>query len=283
MLNRRQRTGYLVLAVILGHILLISVQVNARPSSNSSTLETATFGALSEAQRVITATLDNVRSVWTGYVELRAVRSENEVLRRDIAGLEFELQKQRALAEETHNLQQLLELREHVEPETLSARVIAADATPWFRTLTIDRGASDGIRSDLAVIAPKGVVGRVIGLPGPRAAKVQLLIDRNAAAGALIERTRAVGVVMGNDDESSLRLEYVSNLEDVKVGAVVVTAGIDGIYPKGFVIGTIDHVELGSGLYKRIRVDPVVEFSQLEDVLVVMTDQPTVPGLAGMQ
>ena len=283
MLNRRQRTGYLVLAVILGHILLISVQVNARPSSNSSTLETATFGALSEAQRVITATLDNVRSVWTGYVELRAVRSENEVLRRDIAGLEFELQKQRALAEETHNLQQLLELREHVEPETLSARVIAADATPWFRTLTIDRGASDGIRSDLAVIAPKGVVGRVIGLPGPRAAKVQLLIDRNAAAGALIERTRAVGVVMGNDDESSLRLEYVSNLEDVKVGDVVVTAGIDGIYPKGFVIGTIDHVELGSGLYKRIRVDPVVEFSQLEDVLVVMTDQPTVPGLAGMQ
>ena len=283
MLNRRQRTGYLVLAVILGHILLISVQVNARPRSNSSTLETATFGALSEAQRVITATLDNVRSVWTGYVELRAVRSENEVLRRDIAGLEFELQKQRALAEETHNLQQLLELREHVEPETLSARVIAADATPWFRTLTIDRGASDGIRSDLAVIAPKGVVGRVIGLPGPRAAKVQLLIDRNAAAGALIERTRAVGVVMGNDDESSLRLEYVSNLEDVKVGDVVVTAGIDGIYPKGFVIGTIDHVELGSGLYKGIRVDPVVEFSQLEDVLVVMTDQPTVPGLAGMQ
>ena len=283
MLNRRQRTGYLVLAVILGHILLISVQVNARPRSNSSTLETATFGALSEAQRVITATLDNVRSVWTGYVELRAVRSENEVLRRDIAGLEFELQKQRALAEETHNLQQLLELREHVEPETLSARVIAADATPWFRTLTIDRGASDGIRSDLAVIAPKGVVGRVIGLPGPRAAKVQLLIDRNAAAGALIERTRAVGVVMGNDDESSLRLEYVSNLEDVKVGDVVVTAGIDGIYPKGFVIGTIDHVELGSGLYKGIRVDPVVEFSQLEDVLVVMTDQPTVPGLSGME
>jgi len=283
MLNRRQRTGYLVLAVILGHILLISVQVNARPSSNSSTLETATFGALSEAQRVITAALDSVRSVWTGYVELRAVRSENEVLRRDIAGLEFELQKQRALAEETHSLQQLLELREHVEPETLSARVIAADATPWFRTLTIDRGASDGIRSDLAVIAPKGVVGRVIGLPGPRAAKVQLLIDRNAAAGALIERTRAVGVVMGNDDESSLRLEYVSNLEDVKVGDVVVTAGIDGIYPKGFVIGTIDHVELGSGLYKGIRVDPVVEFSQLEDVLVVMTDQPTVPGLAGME
>jgi rod shape-determining protein MreC len=283
MLNRRQRTGYLVLAVILGHVLLISAQVNARPSSNSSALETATFGVLSEAQRVITASLDNVRAVWTGYVELRAVRSENEALRHDIAGLEFELQQQRALAEETHKLQQLLELREHVEPETLSARVIAADATPWFRTLTIDRGASDGIRSDLAVIAPKGVVGRVIGLPGPRAAKVQLLIDRNAAAGALIERTRAVGVVMGSDDESTLRLEYVSNLEDVKVGDVVVTAGIDGIYPKGFVIGTVDHVELGSGLYKGIRVDPVVEFSQLEDVLVVMTDQPTVPGFTGME
>ena len=283
MLNRRQRTGYLVLAVMMGHVLLISAQVNARLSSSSSALETATFGALSEAQRATTAALDNVRAVWTGYVELRAVRSENEALRRDMASLEFELQKQRALAEEARSLQQLLELREHVELETLSARVIAADATPWFRTLTIDRGASDGIRSDLAVIAPKGVVGRVIGLPGPRAAKVQLLIDRNAAAGALIERTRVVGVVMGNDDETSLRLEYVSNLEDVKVGDVVVTSGIDGIYPKGFVIGTVDHVELGAGLYKGIRVDPIVEFSQLENVLVAMIDQPTVPGLAGME
>ena len=83
----------------------------------------------------------------------------------------------------------------------------------------------------MAVIAPAGVVGRVV-VPSARAAKVQLLIDRNAAAGALIERSRAQGVVVGAGDER-LRMEYVSELADVVVGDVVVTSGIDGIYPEG--------------------------------------------------
>ena len=274
MLNSRQRTGYLVLAVILGHVILISAQVNTREDSGSSMLEAVTFSALTEVQRAMTSAMGGVRTVWAGYVELRDVRGENETLRRDLANLEFELQQQRALAERSRSLQQLLELRERVEATTVSARVIAADATPWFRTLTIDRGAGDGLRPDLAVVAPKGVVGRIVGLPGARAAKVQLLIDRNAAAGALIERTRAAGVVAGSDEENALRMEYVSNLEDVQVGDVVVTSGIDGIYPKGFVIGTVDLVERGVGLYKSIWITPIVEFSRLEDVLVVMTDPP---------
>ena len=277
MLNSRQRTGYLVLAVILGHVILISAQVNAREESGSSVLEAVTFGALTEVQRAMTSAMGGVRTIWVGYVELRDVHAENNALRRDMASLEFELQQQRALAERSRTLQRLLEFRERVEATTVSARVIAADATPWFRTLTIDRGAGDGLRPDLAVVAPKGVVGRIVGLPGARAAKVQLLIDRNAAAGAIIERTRAAGVVTGSDDEHALRMEYVSNLEDVQVGDPVVTSGIDGIYPKGFAIGTVDLVERGAGLYKTIRITPIVEFSQLEDVLVVMTDPPPTP------
>ena len=277
MLNSRQRTGYLVLAVILGHVILISAQVNAREESGSSVLEAVTFGALTEVQRAMTSAMGGVRTIWVGYVELRDVHAENDALRRDMASLEFELQQQRALAERSRTLQRLLEFRERVEATTVSARVIAADATPWFRTLTIDRGAGDGLRPDLAVVAPKGVVGRIVGLPGARAAKVQLLIDRNAAAGAIIERTRAAGVVTGSDDEHALRMEYVSNLEDVQVGDPVVTSGIDGIYPKGFAIGTVDLVERGAGLYKTIRITPIVEFSQLEDVLVVMTDPPPTP------
>ena len=87
----------------------------------------------------------------------------------------------------------------------------------------------------MAVLSPTGVVGRVV-IAGPRASRVQLLVDRNAAAGALIERSRAKGVVVGAGDDR-LRLEYVSETSDVAVGDTVVTSGIDGIYPKGFVIG----------------------------------------------
>ena len=274
-MDNRQRTGYLAVAVVIGQVILISAQVNGR--SGASILESVTFGTLTEVQRFVTSGVVGLRDVWTGYVQLRDVRKENAVLRQDVASLELRLQEERAFARRARSLEQLLDLREVVELRTVGARIIAADATPWFRTITVDRGSGDGVRSDLAVIAPKGVVGRVVGLPGVRASKVQLLIDRNAAAGALIERTRAAGVVVGSDDETALRMEYVSNLEDVHVGDAVITSGIDGIYPKGFVIGSVGAVWRGSGLYKVIRVDPVVDFTQLEDVLIVMTDETLTP------
>jgi rod shape-determining protein MreC len=107
---------------------------------------------------------------------------------------------------------------------------------------------------------------------------VQLLIDRNAAAGALIARSRAQGVVVGTGEEL-LRMEYVQGLADVKVGDLIETSGIDGIFPKGFLIGKVENVERGSGVYKNIRVRPAVDFSRIEEVLVVKT--PPRPVVAG--
>jgi rod shape-determining protein MreC len=128
----------------------------------------------------------------------------------------------------------------------------------------------------MAVIAPAGVVGRII-TPSPRAAKVQLLIDRNAAAGAIVERSRAQAVVEGTGGE--LRLNYVSGTADVQPGDVVITSGIDGIYPKGFVIGQIESVERGAGVFGTIVIRPAVDFSSIEAVLVVVT--PPVSGIEG--
>ena len=267
-MDRRQRTGYLVLAVVLGHVILISAQVNAQPVG--TVLEAVTFGVFTEVQRLLTSTRDGFVGFWSGYAGLRDVRQENEALNQEVARLSLELQQQRALAQQTRSLERLLELRESVSFPTLSARVIATDATPYFRTLTIDRGRGDGVHEDMAVVAPDGVVGRVVGAPGPRAAQVQLLIDRNAAAGALIERSRASGLAIGTDDDSQLRMEYVSNLQDVRVGDRIVTSGIDGIYPEGFLIGRVTAATEGLGLYRIIHVDPVVDFSQIEDVLVVV-------------
>jgi len=268
--KRRQRIGYLVLAVVLGHVILISAQVNVRQEGNF--LQVVSFSALAGIEEIISFGTNAVGTAWSRYVSLRDAEEENAVLRESIGQLELQLQQQNALARRARSLQHLLELRKSVELLTLSAQVIAVDATPWFRTFTVDRGTGDGVRQDLAVIAPNGVVGRVVGTPGPRAAKVQLLIDRNAAAGALIERTRAAGVVTGVDGQSLLRMDYVSNLEDVQIGDAVVTSGTDGIYPKGFIIGTVADVRRGDDLYKSILVAPVVEFAKLEDVLIVLND-----------
>jgi rod shape-determining protein MreC len=121
------------------------------------------------------------------------------------------------------------------------------------------------------------VVGRII-MPSARASKVQLLIDRNAAAGALIERSRAQGVVLGTGGDR-LRMEYVSSAADVKVGDLVVTSGIDGIYPKGFVIGQIESIERGAGMFSAIVIKPAVDFTSVEDVLVVLTPPPAADAL----
>jgi rod shape-determining protein MreC len=107
---------------------------------------------------------------------------------------------------------------------------------------------------------------------------VQLLVDRNAAAGAIIERTRAQGVAMGQGDQF-LRLDYLSATADVKVGDIVVSSGIDGIYPKGFLIGKVEIVEKSGSTYKRILIRPSVDFTSLEDVLVVLTPPAPEPAL----
>ena len=270
LLDIRQRAGYLFLAVTLGHIILISAQVNSR--SGVPVLEQVTFGVFAEVQRSMTAVVSGVRHLWSGYVGLRHVRAENAELKQQLADAQIQLQQQRALADRSRGLDRLLELRERLTLNTVAAEVIASGATPDFRTLTIDKGTQQGLRPDMAVIAPAGVVGRVV-VPSLRAAKVQLLIDRNAAAGALIERSRAQGVVVGAGDEL-LRLEYVSEIADVAVGDVVVTSGIDGIFPKGFIIGRVEALDRSGGAYRRITVRPAVDFSSLEEVLVVLTPTP---------
>ena len=282
MFNVRQRTGYLFLTLILGHVILISAQVSM--ASGTRVLEAVTFGVFSEIQRTISSMFGGVKYVWEGYVELWGVRVEKPcVCGSGSRRWRCSCRSSARWPSGTRSLQAVLDLRNEAAVPTMSARVIAADATPWFRTLTIDRGSRDGLRRDLAVIAATGVVGRVVGQPGARAAKIQLLIDRNAAAGAMIERTRARGVVMGSD-ESSLQMEYVSNLEDVQIGEVVVTSGIDGIYPKGFVIGHVEVDRARPRLGTRLSAWPRSSTSpDLEHVLVVMAEPPPSPTAAGTE
>jgi rod shape-determining protein MreC len=270
LLDIRQRSGYLFLSVMLGHILLISAQVNSR--SGVPVLEAVTFGVFAEVERVVSSGFSSVRHVWSGYAGLRNLKSQNDALTRDLEAAQIALQQQRALADRTRSLERLLDLRDRSKLNTLAAEIIAAGATPDFRTLTIDKGTREGVRADMAVIAPPGVVGRVV-MPSTGAAKVQLLVDRNAAAGALIERSRAQGVVMGGGDDR-LRMDYVSEVADVIVGDLVVTSGIDGIYPKGYVIGQVESVEKSGTAYKTITVKPAVDFTSLEEVLVVLTPTP---------
>ena len=248
-------------------------QILARTQwSSSPSYHIAVTQTRPENQRALSGGVSGIRHTWGNYVGLRNVKAENDELKRQLAALQVSMQEQRALADRARGFQQLLELRDHLALATTAAEIIGAAASPDFRTLTIDKGTNHDLRTDMAVIAADGVVGRIV-VPSGRAAKVQLLIDRNAAAGAIVERSRAQGVVKGSGD-NRLQLDFVSEAADVAVGDLVVTSGIEGIFPKGFTIGEVDAVERAGPAYKRISVKPAVDFSSLEHVLVVLTPTP---------
>jgi rod shape-determining protein MreC len=255
---------------MMAQVLLVSVQVQTR--SGVRVIEAVSFGAFSRVQSVTSSGIRGVRDVWTNYSELRGAREENQALKQQLAEIEVRLQEQRALAARTAKLNELLGLKTATPLRTIAAEVIGGNpnATPGIREVTIDRGTADGVQLSMAVIAPQGIVGRVIGYPAAHASRVQLIIDRNAAAGALVERTRAGGMVAGTADQPPLAMENVSSLADVKVGDLVVSSGIDGIYPKGYAIGWIETVERGRGLHLQLAVRPAVDFNSLEEVLVVL-------------
>jgi rod shape-determining protein MreC len=266
----RPRIGLLFLAVVVGHVILISAQVQSR--SGVPVLEAMTFGTFARVQQGTAGVIRGVRNGWGSYVDLRGVRAENEALRTRLAELEVRFQEQRTLAERSERLQSLLDLKPSFTAPTLAAEVIAGYANPGMLTVTIDRGSGDGVQENMAVIAPTGVVGRVIGPVAAHAARVQLIIDHNAAAAAVTERTRSGGMVVGQDGDPPLRMELVSNLADVKPGDLVVTSGADGIYPKGFNIGRVESSERGKELYRSITVRPLADFRSLEEVFVVLRE-----------
>jgi rod shape-determining protein MreC len=266
----RPRTGLLFLAVVVGHVILISTQVQSR--SGVPVLESVTFGAFARVQQGTSGVVRGLRDTWSNYAYLRGARTENEDLRRRVAELEVRLQEQRTLAQKSERLQALLDLKPALAVPLLAAEVIAGYAEAGMLTVTIDRGSSDGVMENMAVMGSGGIIGRIIRPVAANAARVQLIIDENAAAGAVTERTRAGGMVVGSRGDPPLRMELVSNLADVQAGDLVVTSGADGIYPKGFNIGRVESSERGSQLYRTITVRPMVDFRALDEVIVVLRE-----------
>ena len=263
----RNRTGYIVLGITLGHLLLISTQVNNE--RGVPVLEAMVFGMFAEVQRVGTIVLNSGKGVWTDYLALQTVRDENKKLKEQVSRLQVQQQEDRALMSEVRGLRELLDFRASSSFETISATLIGSSASPEFRTVTINKGKADGVRPDMAVITPAGVVGRII-TPNARVSQVQLLIDRNAAAGAMLERSRSQGIVVGGGS-NYLNVNYLSRMSDIRTDDQVVTSGVDGIYPKGLLIGQVESFQLGVLDFTEIVIRPAVDFSSLEHVLIIVT------------
>lgn len=271
-----RRSRFLLVGLILAHLTAISHQVDG--GTGVSLLQRGVLGVLSPLQRGVGAFAGSASELWRGWAFHRETYTENRRLRERLRELETELQLRSFRAQESVRLRDLLALQQAVPLETLAAQVVSRDGVPWFRTLTLDKGERDGVRLDAAVISATGVVGRVFAV-GPAAARVQVLLDRDSGAAAIVERSRVSGVVSGQVSGAEagaedLALKYVPERADVVVGDVVVTSGLDRIYPKGLVIGRMRFVGEVTGLFRDVRVEPSARFASLEEVLVLKHAPP---------
>ncbi|MDQ3281021.1 MAG: rod shape-determining protein MreC [Acidobacteriota bacterium] len=204
-----------------------------------------------------------------GYLDMRRAVNENVDLRRKVASLTTENLKLRQSEGDLKRLRSLLSYAEQFDMQTSMAQTIMLDTAGRFKSIIIDRGAADGVQVNDVVANANGLVGRVV-LTTNDLAKVQLVTDNNCSIGALVERTRRQGVVRGSGG-SAIQMFDIPALADVQPGDRVLTAGIDGIYPRGIPVGTVVRAEPGQSLFKTISVRPSVDFGAIEEVIVIHT------------
>lgn len=225
-------------------------------------------------QKVLAAPVESVGQAWRRYGDLVDVEEENERLRATIARLEEEnLQYREALVASGH-LDRIAEMRDEFEMSMLPSEVVGLDVSPSFRSVLLDRGRSRGVQSGFPVVTEAGLVGLVTHT-SEQAAKTMLVLDRQSAVEAVVQRSRVRGIVRGHGSDD-LRFEFLVRGGDVIVGDSVLTSGLGGIYPKGLRIGEVVQVEAAGGrLLQVAHVKPSVDFGRLEQVFVMMRHGPT--------
>ena len=266
----QRKSHWLLAALLLSQLILMSL--NARnPANEQSIFRTWVMSVFSPIVRVSDAVLSKVTGSFTGLSELRRAKTENGDLKQKVEQLTIELNETREKAKEYEVARTVFGLPPTMPYGQLAANVIARDTSLWFKRLTIDRGTLDGIKRDMPVVTSTGIVGRVISV-GPNFAQVQVITDANAGVGVMIQRTRAPGELKGMNN-ARCEIKNISANEELQEGEIIVTTGLDRIYPKGLVVGTIEHVENDpNGPWKKIIVNPTAQVDRVENVLVLLIE-----------
>jgi len=206
---------------------------------------------------------------WGKYLALLHVREENEQLRQELLQYKTANIEYREAVATNVRLKKLLELKESLPPPTLTAEIVGKDPSLWFRTLTINRGSSDGVHKGMPVVTVEGVVGQVL-TSSPNYSKVLLATDPNSAIDVITQKTRVQGIVKGLGREA-FGLHYVLKSAEVEKDDYVLTSGLGGVFPKGLMVGRISEIKKSRrGMFQNIEIEPAVDFAQLEYLIIIM-------------
>jgi rod shape-determining protein MreC len=267
----RVRRYGILLAVLLVSFLLLTVQTRGGGTGRAGELVAI---VLTPVQSLLVRVHRGALGFWANYLDWKLVRRENASLRGENEQLRVQTLQAGETREENTRLRRLLVLRDRLPLATVTGEVIGREAGGWVRSLTVNRGRGDGIAQQTPVIMPEGLVGRVVQVHRG-AAVIQLLNDPASTVGAVVQRTRTAGLVEG-DAGGAVRFKFMArDGASVAPGDLVVTSGLGTLFPKGLPVGRVVKIEdKGSALFHFAVLAPAVDFSRVEEVLLV-TGQTT--------
>jgi rod shape-determining protein MreC len=269
----RYRNLIILVGVLFLQVLGLAVQVKRTSDAESTRLiRVWAVGSITPLERVLVWVQSYSGNLWHNYFYLRGVRAENRQLKEQIDQLRLEQVRLNQDAEQAHRLQALLSFKEQFISKTVAAQVIGSSGSDQSRSVYIDKGVSDGIEPDMAVITADGVVGKVLTV-FPSTSLVLLINDQSSGVGAILEKSRLQGVLRGTPS-GEVVLERVMSDEQVTPGETLLTSGGDQVFPKGLPLGRVGKVAgTDSSLFLNIKVKPAANLGRLEEVLVVLAKQ----------
>ena len=264
-----------LLMVVLAAVHIIVLSISIKRPAFSRGIQQTPVSYIAPFQRISICSIRFIRDVWTQYFYLVSVAETNEYLKKSLSRTADRLNQCSELELSNERLRGYLAFQKSGTDRFLAAEVIGKDPSPWFNSVIIDKGEADGIAKGMPVVIPEGIAGLVTEV-SLHYSKVLLIIDPNNSVDALVQRTRARGIIKGKAGRARLcSLRYVLRKHDIKEGDTVVSSGLDGIFPKGLRVGEISKVSrLDSGIFQNVTVIPHVDFEKLEEVLILM-NSPT--------
>lgn len=261
-----------ITALLLVALFVLATVYSPEKESEPGFMGRALMWVTAPVQNAVVAVVRGAQSVWYGYFDLVDARQEAETLREQVVFYQRELAERLVIEEENARLRRLLGFAERNHLPVVAARIIATDILGQFRTVTIDRGQGDGIRAGSPVMNADGVVGTVLTVYS-NASRVLLMIDPNSSIDGRVRRTGAQGIVQGGNMTDKMWCQFAFSLksEDIEIGDVIVTSGLDQQFPPGLLLGTI--AGLGRedvALFQNATIKPAVDFTRLREVLVLV-------------
>jgi rod shape-determining protein MreC len=267
---RRRRDSLIILLLVLCAGFFIYLQLGGGGHSGADALHNLGLRVLSPFQRAFHWGIDSVHSVSQNYVFLVNLKKENRALQEEVRRLKQETDDLKESAQAFERLRRLLLFKERIPATMLSAEVIAYSPSAWLRTIIINKGERHGVKKGMPVVTWEGVVGRIL-RTSPNSSVVLLAIDRNSSVDAVIQRTRAQGIVEG-EGGTHCYLRYAPRTEDIQVGDTIITSGLEGIFPKGLTMGVVTRVvKKDYGLFQEVEITPSAHFTRLEEVMVIIS------------